>query len=689
MSTVDEKLARLRRFNNWVRRNDAELAEETADVVREELMEAVPTRERVESALVEESIILRRQRPVLAILNNETRLVFIDQADSEIWEARLRTAKPLLDRAIPAVGRIELKGGRLDWVGTGWLVAENIVVTNRHVANEFAMRKGEGFTFRMGHDGEITAAVDFIQEIENPSTLVFKLVKPLHIEESPGPDLAFFEVEVRSGNTSLPKPIDLAAKPVETENVATIGYPAYDSRIPEPDLMEQIYGRVYNKKRLAPGGVTRVEETRILHNCTTLGGNSGSVVFDLDNGNAVGLHFSGSFLATNYAVRSDVVAKLLARVRSGRTRPEAPSRKPAPSSAPRTVLSGRAAPANSGNSVTVTIPLTVTVSLGSPEPQTRAPRRDRATTPPPADDDANIAEEAAVADYRDRKGYQREFLGTRKLAVDLPTVERDADDVLEIEAEGGGGGGGKSGVELRYEHFSVVMSRSRRMCFLSAVNIDGNLAKKTKRANWRWDPRLPKEQQIMNECYGPPPRFSRGHMTRREDPAWGDAKTAKRGNEDSMHVTNATPQMQAFNSPIWLALEDYALDHAKEDAMKISVFTGPYFHEDDPTMYGVQIPLAFWKIIAFVHDETGKLCATGYEMNQEQSLQPEEEFVFGQFVSPQLSIATQVPILSIQERSGINFGNLVDVDPLAGDEESVESGGIRAPLTALEQIRFV
>ena len=37
-----------------------------------------------------------------------------------------------------------------------------------------------------------------------------------------------------------------------------------------------------------------------------------------------------------------------------------------------------------------------------------------------------------------------------------------------------------------------------------------------------------------------------------------------------MHVTNTTPQMQAFNAPIWLALEDYALGHAKEDEMKIS-----------------------------------------------------------------------------------------------------------------------
>ena len=154
-----------------------------------------------------------------------------------------------------------------------------------------------------------------------------------------------------------------------------------------------------------------------------------------------------------------------------------------------------------------------------------------------------------------------------------------------------------------------------------------------------------------------------------------------------MHVTNVTPQMQAFNAPIWLALEDYALQHAREDEMKISVFTGPYFTESDPEMYGVHIPLAFWKIIAFIHHETGKLCATGYQMNQGQSLEPETEFVFGAFTSPQLGIATQVPIRSIESKSGIDFGKLAALDPLASDEEAV--GGPPVPLLSLEQIRFV
>jgi endonuclease G len=632
MAQPHEKLVRLRRYNASVQQNDPKLAEESRDTGAElEAFTAAPSPEAVEKQIELESIVMRRQRPVLAIRDNVAKLIFIDEADSEIWGERLKKARPLLDRAIPAVGRIDLTGARLDWVGTGWLVAENIIVTNRHVANEFAARS-EGFAFKMGLNGQISADVDFLQEIDNSKRLVFKLLKPLHIEEPPGPDVAFFEIEIVSGNAKLAEPIDLATMIVNTENVATIGYPAYDSRIPEPDLMERIYGKIYNKKRLAPGGVTQIESTRLCHNCTTLGGNSGSVVFDLTNGQAVGLHFSGSFLATNYAVRADLVKKLLDDIRSGRRRRQ---------------LGG--------------------VSLMFPA--------DGGET------DLIDETESVASDYRDRGGYDPGFLGSR-FVVDLPTVTRHADDVLDFEFDG------ETQTELRYEHYSVVMSRSRRMCFLSGCNIDGNLSKKSARVRWKGDPRIPKSQQIMKECYGAPPKFSRGHMTRREDPGWGTRAVAKRGNEDTMHVTNVAPQMQAFNAPIWLALEDYALQHAREDEMKISVFTGPYFTDRDPDMYGVLIPLTYWKVIAFIHDDTGKLCATGYEMSQEQSLQP-EEFVYGVFTSPQLGTATQVPIRSIEAKSGIHFGKLASVDPLAGDEEGVSDAGPRTPLLALEQIRFV
>lgn len=691
MTELQKKLAILRAYNRGVQERDPRLSEEARDrrYESEIVAESISSDEDLASQIQQESIVLRRERPVLAIKENVTQLVFIDPIDSEAWGERLKSAQSVLDAAVPAVGRIELQGGRLSWVGTGWLVADNIIVTNRHVAREFAERRGAGFDFKMGVASKMSADIDFLEEIDNPRQLVFRLVRPLHIEEPTGPDVAFFEVAMVSGESRLAQPIPLAAKITGQGHVATIGYPAYDSRIPEADLMERIYGKVYNKKRLAPGGVTRMDATRLWHDCTTLGGNSGSVVYDLDQGAAVGLHFSGSFLVTNYAVRADVVGKLLADVKAGRTprsegRAGGPPRVPSAGSLQVSASpSGGGGHSARGHSASVSIPLTVTVSIdvgcGS-LPATRRPGRDSYSAGAGDTDDKTPIVEGIAEDYRDREGYAADFLG-EEFQVDLPQVSRDAADVLGFEVDG------QPETELRYEHFSVVMSRSRRMCFFSACNINGKTSRKTSRGAWRLDPRIPKEQQIIKECYGNPPKFSRGHMTRREDPAWGGEQTSQRGSDDSMHVTNATPQMQAFNAPIWLELEDYALQNARQDDMRISVFTGPYFSKKDTDRYGVLIPTAFWKIIAFIHDETGELCATGYEMSQDSTL-PEEEFVFGALDSQYLNVATQVPIRSIEARSGIHFGRLTLVDALANGEEGVAFGGESRPLLSLEQIRF-
>ena len=130
------------------------------------------------------------------------------------------------------------------------------------------------------------------------------------------------------------------------------------------------------------------------------------------------------------------------------------------------------------------------------------------------DDDEDIAEEARPADYSEREGYLASFLGSG-FTVKLPDTDAVSDDVLRFIDRG------KSETVLRYEHFSVVMSESRRMCLFSAANIDGAASKKTKRMAWRTDPRIPKQAQIMKECYGNPPKFSRGHMTQAGGPGLG------------------------------------------------------------------------------------------------------------------------------------------------------------------------
>jgi endonuclease G len=676
-----EQLDALRRHNATILDKGGLVAEELRDTIkaRAAINEAVdaPALDEFDRNFETEAIILRTTRPVLAVREDSAVLEFEDPDDSAIWRTKLTQASAHITSAARAVGRIELQNSRYDWVGTGWLVAEDIIVTNRHVADLFVANGSGGLVFRTELDAPIAAGVDFLQELGRDATRVFEVVQPLFVHPDPGPDVAFLKVARSGGDSSLAAPIRLAqAAQILDEGVATIGYPAYDSRTPEPDLMDRIFADVYNKKRLAPGSVTAVQADCIFHDCSTLGGNSGSVILDLQSGEALGLHFGGRFLQTNRAVPAERVRELLQRVTSGggnETRPRSPA-------VGTTTSSVRVQAGGAGQ--VITIPLTVQITVGPPQtPAAAAGAARRQLSQAPAEDLVDETE-APAADYANREGYDPAFLGD-DAEVPLPRVVRGRSQILPIPGLADG-----ADAALHYEHYSVVMHKARRMCFFSAVNIDGNKSRKSARVKWKWDPRIDRKFQIMEECYGDPPRFSRGHMTRREDPGWGTPTVAKRGNEDSMHVTNVTPQMQAFNSPIWLALEDYALGHAREDGMKISVFTGPYFHNDDPEMYGVRVPTAFWKIIAFIHDETGELCATGYEMDQSGSLQPEEEFVFGAFDSRQLGVATQVTIKSIERRSGLTFGPLVDLDPLVNEDEAVEMEGPRAALSRLEQIRF-
>jgi endonuclease G len=569
-----------------------------------------------------ETIVLRVGRPVLAIVNDEARLDF-HEAESEIWRARLLDARESVSRAAKAVGRIELSRHPFyEWVGTGWLVDEEVVVTNRHVANEFGRLSGDRFVFKLGLLNQpMAATIDFVEEFDRTASLEFSLREILHIEGEDGPDMAFLRVE-RVGTASLAPSIPLSrAQPESQRLVAVIGYPARDSRIGDQALMQQIFGDVYDKKRLAPGQITRGDDRSLEHDCSTLGGNSGSVVLDLITGEAVGLHFAGRFLQANYAVPAHLIADKLRQIQRI-TSPAPTVLPPAP---------GPSAPTSGSEEVLIT--------------------------------------EAVPTDYEDRVGYREDFLEDAPL-VALPQIDA-ADDILTYELNN------RTNSVLPYEHFSVVMSISRRLCFFSAVNIDGNKSRKVKRTTWRTDPRVPADAQILQEAYGNAPKFSRGHMTRREDPIWGDVDNAAMGNADSMHVTNTVPQMQPFNAGIWLGLENYALDHAREDKMQISVFTGPFLLPDDPVLFDVKIPRSFWKVIVFVHDQTSQLCATGYSMSQEDFLR-EEEFVFGQHKT------SQIPLKSIEQKAGISFGALSSSDPMKQIEEAMPS-----ILTDFRQIQFL
>lgn len=223
-------------------------------------------------ALMTETIVLRKGRPVLAIVNDEAKLDFRD-AESEVWRQRLLDARAGLARAARAVGRIEVtRHPSFDWLGTGWLVAPETIVTNRHVAKEFGRQSGDKFLFRMGlGQMPMTASIDFLEEAERQERQEFRLRAILHIEDDDGPDLAFLAIE--PSRTALAEALTLATGAVVTgQQVAVIGYPARDSRILDQNLMTEIFGDVYDKKRLAPGEIMSAEDNSVEHDCSTLGG---------------------------------------------------------------------------------------------------------------------------------------------------------------------------------------------------------------------------------------------------------------------------------------------------------------------------------------------------------------------------------------------------------------------------------
>lgn len=312
--------------------------------------------------------IVREGRPALTIKDN-----VIVEAGPEIEAAakpiakRLKDAASIINPIIPLVGRIDVLNhpSNLPYVGTGWLVDTDVVITNRHVAELIARTDSKDFRFRLdGFGNPLSVSLDYYHERETDHSAVAQVLRVIWIETDPAKaDIAFIQVGRRSDGLA-PGQIDLAdADPVENTDVAVVGYPARAPShiVPDQARMDAIYGGVYDVKRIAPGLIGANSEGWMTHDCTTLGGNSGSVVLDMKTGRALGLHFAGLYLIENYAVPVSVVREYL------RTRPWQFERAGAPRApaAPGSVVAHGVTNAG-GMSFTVSLPVTLTVSLGTP-----------------------------------------------------------------------------------------------------------------------------------------------------------------------------------------------------------------------------------------------------------------------------------------------------------------------------------
>ena len=279
-------------------------------------------------------------------------------------------------------------------------------------------------------------------------------------------------------------------------------------------------------------------------------------------------------------------------------------------------------------------------------------------------------------------GYAADFLGGGA-KVPLPGLPADLAAVAAVVDPA------KAGTDrfvLAYTHFSVVMNAGRRMPFYSAVNIDGTQLLRIPRQNTNWllDPRIPAAAQVGNEVYRGND-LDKGHMTRRLDPVWGPRPTAARADADTFHYTNACPQHKDLNQREWSELEDYVLDNAGAEDLKVCVFTGPVFGPDDKEYRGVLLPNEFWKVVVIRKGASAALSATGYVLSQRDMIRG-LEFAFGRFKTYQVKVGR------IEQMTGLQFGALVGADPLVrGGPEAVGPESARAgtrEVTGPEDIVF-
>jgi endonuclease G, mitochondrial len=633
-----------------------------------------------------EAIVMKENRPVVFVRGNS-----YDDVGNPWSSLNTPEVKTRLSSLFSLIGRIELPTSTLvPYAGTGFVVGKGLIATNRHVAEEFSRGLGLTIQYRGGD-----AAIDFKRQVDTPEDDHTAYLKVRGVEMiHPYWDMALLQVDGLPTDNML----RLAVRSPEelvNHNIVAVGYPAPDPRN-DVALQNKIFGDVFYVKRLHPGVVRarakvqsfENEVNAMTHDASTLGGNSGSAIIDVDSGEVVALHFAGEYLKANYAVPmyelardSRVASKLnfdgtvaatsdfdpawrsLGVEATGAPAQTSPPPQPSAPSAP--LQSPQTTAADDGETTWI-IPLRVTVSVGTPTRPGPIVRSVGAVADQAAPA-AVEAEEGVVVnqDYSDRPGYDPNFLDSLK--VPLPAIssamEQDTATV-KPDAEKNG-----DPFELAYYHYSVYMNKRRRTAWFSAANIDGDRRQPIgAREGDRWylDTRIDRSEQLGQEAYEH--GIDRGHLTRRDDTAWGDdVKSATAANNDTFHFTNCALQASPFNrgKDRWQGLEQFLLEqHAKKERRRMTVITGPLFSPNDPVYkndrmkYSVRCPLQYWKVCVLIRrDDTP--AATGFILGQEdiQDL-PGFEAVFD-------VAATQIKIADLEKKTGLDFGRLREFDHFA------------------------
>ncbi|WP_179258550.1 DNA/RNA non-specific endonuclease [Caballeronia sordidicola] len=286
----------------------------------------------------------------------------------------------------------------------------------------------------------------------------------------------------------------------------------------------------------------------------------------------------------------------------------------------------------------------------------------------------------------DRAGYDPAFLGPD---VPLPALTDRGQQIAAPLQDGG--------YELRYDKFSIVMHKRRRLALFTASNIDWRESSRLIDGNrptrrqltglkdgdiekWMIDWRLRDEHQLPDAFWTRDGgTFDKGHLVRRDDVAYGpDLEVMQRGNGDTYHTTNCSPQIAAFNRSSrgvdnWGDLENMVQQQTRSE--KAVILSGPVLANDDPLFDGrgengasvvLRIPRRFWKVIV-VLGQGWQPQSYGFILEQDLSGVPtREEFT--------VSAAWQRYMCSLREIDDLLFG-LASLGPVKAWDQIATANG--------------
>ncbi|WOH52693.1 DNA/RNA non-specific endonuclease [Bradyrhizobium sp. sBnM-33] len=296
-------------------------------------------------------------------------------------------------------------------------------------------------------------------------------------------------------------------------------------------------------------------------------------------------------------------------------------------------------------------------------------------------------------DYSDRQGYDENFLGRDRIA-EFPTIESEDPKLIAPLR-------GRAGKVLHYHHYSCMLHAQRRMPVLSACNTDYSKGQRKIKGRetfgkdeWITDSRMDEKYQLPKGFYDRWKRLDFGHLVRRDDNCWGASKTEiEYANSDTFHLTNCTPQHEAFNRDkfgfhgLWGRLENHISRQASSDRTlaRLSIFAGPIFTMrdlklEDEEAGNVYVPLSYWKVVV-APTRSGSIKAFGFVTSQKQELaddSPFEEF------SPEGFEDEQATLAEIERRTVVRFSATLKAADVMNDRPVQEEELM--PLSSFEDV---